>query len=84
MKFTIILIIAGLVGYNSGLIMDVAANGDDSKLQTFAKTGQIDSKWIPFSLDKKIIETHSFTQTFPFGGGGPILLFRNCISFGGK
>jgi len=69
MKLAVILIIAGLAGYNFGLVIDAAANGDDSKLYSLAQTGQINSKWLPFALDDKILETNSYIETFPFGGG---------------
>jgi len=69
MKLAIILIITGLAAYNFGLVIDVAANGDDSKLSSLAQTGQINSKWLPFALADKIIQTNSYSETFPFGGG---------------
>lgn len=68
MRTRFLVLIAGVVGVNSGLVLDVAANGDDSKLYSLS-TGKINENSFSINLDNKFFLANSFVNTFPFGGG---------------
>jgi len=61
MKFLGLAILPIVVGYGGGLLLDVSAQSDESNI---------------FSLEDKIIQTQSYIETFPFGGG-PYLFIEN-------
>jgi len=45
-----------MVGYLSGLMAESAVEGEYSKINSLAATGEFDERWIPFSLSPKINE----------------------------
>jgi len=51
MKIALIFVLIAILGYGTGLVVEVIAEGDDSKLQRLADTGQFDPSWIPFLLN---------------------------------
>jgi len=75
-KVLVLAILAIVSGYGGGLLLDTSAHANDSKLISLAETGEFGSNWIPFGLADKIVETQSFIETFPFGGG-PYLFIQN-------
>jgi len=50
MKTALLLMIIAVSAYGSGLVLEVIAQGDQSKLQTLADTGQFNPEWVPFLL----------------------------------
>ena len=75
-KFLALAIFAIFAGYTSGLILDAAANSDDSKILSLIQTGKFDTKWIPYGLADSVEQTQNYLQTYPFGGG-PYLFLEN-------
>jgi len=61
MKLIVFLLLAVIVGYTSGLMAESAVEGEYSKINSLAATGEFNETWIPFSLSQKINE---FTATY--------------------
>jgi len=61
MKVIVFLLMAVVVGYLSGLMAESAVEGEYSKINSLATTGEFNETWIPFSLSQKINE---FTATY--------------------
>ncbi len=62
MKFMVLLPIIALCGYASGLMVETFAEGEDSKLQRLADTGQLDPGWIPFLLNADFYNIQKLTS----------------------
>jgi len=48
MKVVLFFVLTAVLGYGTGLMMEVIAEGDESKLQTLADTGQFNPEWVPY------------------------------------
>ena len=49
MKIEWLIVVAVIVGYSGGLVIDVAAHGNESKILHVMETGEVDERWVPFS-----------------------------------
>ncbi len=56
MKLFVFILLAVMVGYTSGLMAEAAMEGEYSKINSLAATGEFNEKWIPFNLSPKINE----------------------------
>jgi len=56
MRLIVFFLMAVMVGYLSGLMAEVAVEGEYSKVQSLAATGEFNERWIPFNLSPKITE----------------------------
>jgi len=61
MKLILLLLTAVMVGYLSGLMAEVAVEGENSKFYSLVTTGEFNEQWIPFNQNPKINE---FVGTF--------------------
>jgi len=61
MRLIVFVLMAVMVGYLSGLMAEVAVEGEYSKVQSLVNTGEFDERWIPFNLSPKINE---FVSTY--------------------
>ena len=52
MKTAWMLVLVFVGGYSSGLLLEAVAFGEESKFQNLITTGQIDSRWLPFTEEK--------------------------------
>jgi len=52
MKTTWMLVLVFVGGYSSGLLLEAVAFGEESKFQNLIATGQMDSRWLPFTEEK--------------------------------
>jgi len=63
MKIALIFVLIAILGYGTGLVVEVIAEGDDSKLQRLADTGQFDPSWIPFLLNADLYNFNNLIET---------------------
>jgi hypothetical protein len=56
MKVIVFILMAVMVGYTSGLMAESMVEGEYSKINTLATTGEFNERWIPFNLSPKINE----------------------------
>ena len=63
MKIGLIFVLVAILGYSTGLVVEVIAEGDDSKLQRLADTGQFDPSWIPFLLEADLYKFNNLKAT---------------------
>jgi len=56
MRLIAFLLLAVMVGYLSGLMAESAVEGEYSKINSLATTGEFNERWIPFNLSPKINE----------------------------
>jgi len=56
MNVIIFFLMAVMVGYTSGLMVESAMEGEHSKIYSLATTGEFNEQWIPFNLNPKINE----------------------------
>jgi len=56
MGLIVFILMAVMVGYLSGLMAEAAMEGEYSKINSLATSGEFDERWIPFNLSPKINE----------------------------
>ena len=56
MKIAFSLIVIVILSYSTGMLLEVVAEGDESKILRLFNTGQVDEQWIPFFIDKDLVK----------------------------
>ena len=49
-----LVLVSIVAGYGTGLLFDVSAHGDESKIKSLVATGKFDSNWIPYGLGDEL------------------------------
>ncbi len=62
MKLAFIFVLAALLGYSSGLMIEAMGEGEQSKLHILANTGKFNQDWIPFFIDGDLSKIQNLEQ----------------------
>jgi len=66
MKLAFIFVLAALLGYSSGLMIEAMGEGEQSKLHILANTGKFNQDWIPFFIDGELSKIQNLEQNAGF------------------
>ena len=78
MKIAFSLIVIIILSYSTGMLLEVVAEGDESKMLRFFNTGQVEPNWIPFGpvgtmyqslgiIDSAYLEHYKYPELIGFG-----------------